>query len=287
MALVLGGERHGELIDPHGGRLDLEHGLLRVLHDESFVDDATRIFRGVRYEQRFGFVFDDNTKPLLFRDVGWVHDISADRARHEFDRIMEEQEPELALRRLDGLGVLETVVPGLRFDSRQASAIGRFRTLGLSAERLVEAMWCVLAWRLAATEVGELVSRLNLPRRLGGPIEDCGRLYELEERLDEDGLLPSSVYALLHHVGPPSLMAGALLLDGVMAREHVYSYLSKWRHVRTALNGEVLRQMGFEDGPEMGRVLAALRDAKLDGLVRTRAEEVVLAENALRRRSDG
>ncbi|MFC2009160.1 hypothetical protein ACFLUT_03805, partial [Chloroflexota bacterium] len=84
-----------------------------------------------------------------------------------------------------------------------------------------------------------------------------------------------------------ALTTGSLLLDGVVARGHLHSYLSKWRHVRTVLNGEALRQMGFEEGPEMGRVLAALRDARLDGLVSTRAEEIVLAEETLCRRSDG
>ena len=285
MALVLGGENHGELIDPHGGRLDLQHGLLRVLHDESFVDDATRIFRGVRYEQRFGFVFDDETKRLLFRDVERIRDISSDRVRHEFDRIMEEAEPELALRRLDGIGVLETVVEGLRFDSRQASAIDRARASGPSAERLLEVMWCILAWRVARTGVGELVGRLNLPRRLSGPMEDCERLYAAEGRLDQDGLAPSSVYDILRQMSTASVIAGSLLLDGPVARAHVHIYLTKLRHVRTALNGESLLEMGFENGPEIGQMLDALRDARLDGVISTRSEEVALAEQLLRRDS--
>lgn len=278
MALVLGGEHHGDLIDPHGGRLDLEHGLLRILHEQSFVDDATRIFRGVRYEQRFGFVFEDETKRLLFRDVERVRDISGDRVRHEFDRIMEEIEPEPALRRLDGVGVLEVVAQGLRFDAKQADACARARVYGLSAERLLETLWCVLAWRLAASGVGELVTRLNLPRRLATPVGDCERLHEAEERLDEDGLAPSSVYALLHHVSPAALNAASLLLDGAVARKHVHAYLTKLRHVRPALTGEALREMGFASGPEIGRVLELLRDARLDGLLNSRTEEVVLAQ---------
>jgi len=283
MALVLGGEHHGDLIDPHGGRLDLEHGLLKILHEQSFVDDATRIFRGVRYEQRFGFVFEDETKRLLFRDVERVREISADRVRHEFDRIMDETEPELALRRLDGLGMLDNVVQELRFDARQASAVSMVRTSVPSAERLLEVMWCVLAWRVARTGVGELVGRLNLPRRIGGPVEDCEQIYAAEQQLDQDGLAPSSVYAILRQMSTASVIAGSLLLDGAVAREHAHTYLTKLRHVRPALNGEALLEMGFVNGPEIGRMLDSLRDARLDGLISTRSEEVTLAEESLRR----
>src|SRR5512145_2779842 len=57
MAIRLDGEQQGTLIDLHGGASDLHSGLLRVLHDRSFEDDPTRLFRGVRFEQRFNFVF--------------------------------------------------------------------------------------------------------------------------------------------------------------------------------------------------------------------------------------
>jgi tRNA nucleotidyltransferase (CCA-adding enzyme) len=288
MALMLGGEHNGDLIDLHNGRLDLEHGLLRVLHEDSFTDDATRIFRGVRYEQRFGFVFEEMTKRLLFRDVVRVADISGDRVKHEFDRIMEEREPELALRRLGALGVLAVVVPDLMFESRQARAVARARTCGLSAEKLLEVMWCVLAWHLASEGcVGEFVTRLNLPRRLGGPVEDCQRLCAVAERLDDCSLAPSSVYALLNSSSLAALVSGSLLLDGATAREHASAYLSRFRHVRPLLNGETLGEMGFPAGPAIGRMLDRLRDARLDGLISTRAEELELAQHVLRRQSSG
>src|SRR3954447_10430159 len=55
MAAALDSERLGELRDPHGGRGDLEAGVIRVLHPKSFIDDPTRLLRAVRYEARFGF----------------------------------------------------------------------------------------------------------------------------------------------------------------------------------------------------------------------------------------
>jgi tRNA nucleotidyltransferase (CCA-adding enzyme) len=102
------------LIDPHHGRSDLERGLIRVLHSASFSDDATRILRGVRYEQRFGFEFETQTAKLLKANIPMLDTISGDRIRHELELILREDRPELAIRRLAQLGALQRLSPALR-----------------------------------------------------------------------------------------------------------------------------------------------------------------------------
>src|SRR6266511_4457603 len=76
MAVSLKGDALGELVDPFGGRADLEAGRIRVLHDRSFIDDPTRILRAIRYEDRYGFRMDEQTAQLA-RDcieTGYVGD---------------------------------------------------------------------------------------------------------------------------------------------------------------------------------------------------------------------
>lgn len=53
-----------EIIDYYGGQNDIENNTLRVLHDESFIDDPTRIIRGLKFSIRFGFELDSHTKRL-------------------------------------------------------------------------------------------------------------------------------------------------------------------------------------------------------------------------------
>jgi tRNA nucleotidyltransferase (CCA-adding enzyme) len=90
MAMSVAANDYGELIDPHRGKTDLEHRLIRVLHPKSFSDDATRILRGVCYEQRLGFEFEARTARLLERDVPMLDTISGDRIRHEVEHIFDE-----------------------------------------------------------------------------------------------------------------------------------------------------------------------------------------------------
>jgi len=116
MAICLSPDRFGELIDPTGGYDDLQKGIIRILHDGSFVDDPTRIFRAVRYEQRFGFRMDAKTLRLLCqaRDESWLTKLSRDRIKHELWRTLQERDPTKPFQRLWQLGILQVVAPELR-----------------------------------------------------------------------------------------------------------------------------------------------------------------------------
>ena len=94
MAIELIPNHYGQLIDPHRGRDDLEQGLIRILHERSFIDDSTRIWRGLRYEQRLDFQLEPNTLRLLKRDIPRVDTISGDRIRHELELTLKEEFPE-------------------------------------------------------------------------------------------------------------------------------------------------------------------------------------------------
>ncbi len=65
MALRLDRQHFGQLVDFYGGEKDLQHRLIRVLHNLSFVEDATRMLRAVRLEQRLGFRIEKRTVELL------------------------------------------------------------------------------------------------------------------------------------------------------------------------------------------------------------------------------
>src|SRR4030042_3307017 len=106
MALHLNPKRFGEFIDLYHGKGDLDNKLIRILHPNSFIDDATRILRAVRYEQRLGFKLEAETEKLLRRDVTMLDTISGDPIRHELELILKEDKPELAIRRAEELRVL-------------------------------------------------------------------------------------------------------------------------------------------------------------------------------------
>ena len=130
MAAHLGPETFGAIEDRLGGGADLAQRVLRPLHDGSFVDDATRILRAVRYEHRLGFRMDAPTEAMVRRDAPYLSTISGDRVRHEVERICQEARPEAALARARDLGVLSALLPGLDWPEETHRAVGRARDAG-------------------------------------------------------------------------------------------------------------------------------------------------------------
>jgi tRNA nucleotidyltransferase (CCA-adding enzyme) len=276
MAISLAANDYGELVDPHRGKNDLERRLIRILHPESFRDDATRILRGVRYEQRFGFEFEAQTARLLKRDIPMLDTISGDRIRHELEHILEEKQPEFAVRRLSELGVLSRISPSLKGDGWITEKFDKVRRLKKPAQ-LPSLYFCLLVYSFNKGGIEQLLTRLNIPAKLSRAMSDTLCLKARLPLLDKSSLKPSEIYYLVREYEPLAIQANAIASESSTAQRHLQLFLTKLRYVRTALDGEELKRLGISAGPEMGKVLQILHKAKLDGEVRTRADEKNLA----------
>jgi tRNA nucleotidyltransferase (CCA-adding enzyme) len=112
-------------------------------------------------------------------------------------------------------------------------------------------------------------------------MRDTLRLKTSLPFLDKPSLKPSEIYYLLREYEPVAIQANAIATESSTAQRHLQLFLTKLRYVRTALDGEELKRLGISAGPEMGQVLQLLHKAKLDGEVRTKADEKKLALSLL------
>jgi tRNA nucleotidyltransferase (CCA-adding enzyme) len=286
MAISLAANDYGELVDPYQGKNDLEHRLIRILHPESFSDDATRILRGVRYEQRFGFEFEAQTAQLLKRDIPMLDTISGDRIRHELELILKEKQPEFAIKRLGELGVLPRISPSLKSDGWIAEKFDKARRLKKPSQ-LPSLYFCLLVYSFSERGIEQFLARFNIPSKLSRAMRDTLRLKTSLPLLDKPALKPSEIYYLLREYEPEAIQANALASESPAVHRCLQLFLTKLRYVRTSLNGEELKRLGISTGPEMGQVLQILHKAKLDGEVRTRADEKKLALSLSRNHKDG
>lgn len=276
MAISLAANDYGDLIDPYGGKSDLDRHLLRILHPRSFSDDATRILRGVCYEQRFDFEFEPQTAQLLKRDIPMLDTISGDRIRHELEHIFDENRPELAVKRLGDLGVLQRINPSLRGDGWIADKFDEVRRLQKPAQ-LPSLYFCLLVYSLREKEMEAFLARFDMPAKLSRAIRDALRLKGRLSLLSKASLKPSQVYYLLRDYEPAAIQANALATESPTVERHLQLFLTKLRYVKISLDGEELRTLGIPAGPQMGKILEALHRAKLDKEVRTKSDEKKLA----------
>jgi len=204
--------------------------------------------------------------------------ISGDRIRHELELIFREKRPELAVNRLGDLGALHRINPSLKGDGWIAEKFDKARRLKKPSQ-LPSLYFCLLVYSFSEKKIEQLLVRLNIPAKLSRAMRDTLRLKTSLPLLDKSSLKPSEIYYLLREYEPLAIQANAIASDSSMARRHLQLFFTKLRYVKTALDGEELKRLGISAGPEMGKVLQMLHKAKLDGEVRTRAEEKKLAQS--------
>lgn len=263
MAVHLSPPYLGELLDPFNGKGDLERGLIRILHPNSFRDDATRILRALRYEQRFDFHLEEETEQLLIRDIIMLDTISGDRLRHELELILKEEKPEKVLKRAEGLGVLKHLSPSLKID--------HWLEEKMSSAPSIPLRFCLLFYTLPQEEIEGFIRRLNFPKALALSLRQT---LELKEKLPllSQPLSPSQIYDLLKDFSLNSILANALASPPEIAQK-LELFLNRLRFVKPHLKGEDLKELGVAEGWQMGMVLKRLLQARLDGEIKTKQEE--------------
>ncbi len=278
-----------KILDYCDGLKDLTTGVVRTLHEGSFVDDPTRVFRAIRYEQRLGFLIEGRTLERLKEAAndGPVAALSPDRLRHEVERIFQEENPSLALRRCWDLGVLRAVHPafndlapdGLDKLDRLTARI-RENGTGNEAQRPM-AYLTVLVSGLFGQEGEELVSRMNMPETWRRVVRDSIKLQCMADGLNDDALSPSRLVHLLEDISIETVTAIWLTSENTAAATALDRYLNQLRHVKPGFNGQDLLDLGVPPGPLVGSILDRLRDDELDGRAVTGAGRRRLVEELM------
>ncbi len=284
MAVSLKGDDYGRLVDPFAGRRHLESGTIRVLHNLSFIDDPTRIFRAIRYENRYGFRMDEHTLRLAHGcvEMGLVGDLSSARLRDELTAVLAEEEVRHSILRLAEIGVDAAIHPHLAADDEAAALIERMRALraeyGLDVTDLRIGL-IALARRLPPDEVYGWLHRLKVRRRdaeaIAAAVTVGPRLVDRLSRAAE----PAEVVALAEPFAPDAPLFALALAD----LEPLRSYFRSLGGVRLNVTGDDLAELGLTESPRVGEILGELRRRKLNGQLADREAELAAARELIAR----
>jgi len=281
MAIGLNPGYYGKLVDPCGGRNDLKHKLIRVLHEKSFTDDATRIWRGLRYEQRLDFHLERKALNLLKRDIPMLDTISGDRIRYEIECILREKYPEKVFRRAQELEVLPKLHPALKGNGWLAEKFAQARKLCSPEPPGVGLYLTLLAYHLTSEETERLISRLRLPKSLAQNLRDTITLKGKIRSLATPGLSHSGIYRLLEAYSPPAMVANSLATESPAASQNIHLYLTRLKYIEISLTGNDLMRLGVAPGPHIREIIELLHQARLDGEITSKQDEVDLVKRWL------
>jgi tRNA nucleotidyltransferase (CCA-adding enzyme) len=274
MAVGLTGDDLGHLYDPFEGAADMEAGLVRVLHERSFLDDPTRLLRALRYATRLGFTLDPETERLAREAVAAdaLSTVSGARIRDELMDLLREVDAPSGIERMRDLEIHSALHPELDPDPELvasaalgAAAIGADRGIAALAALIEEAPEKLDLW---LADLHLLASERDAAARAArvGP--------RIAMALREREHSPSELRALL---GQEPLEALALALALRAPSEPILRWVSELSPVRLEISGADLIAAGLPEGPALGRALDETLNRKLDGMVSGREAELETA----------
>ncbi len=295
MAIALSGDRFGELLDYFGGVRDLDRRHVRILHNLSFVEDPTRIFRAVRFEGRYGFSMESQTEMLARRAVEMeiVGKLTNARVRDELIDIFLEPSPLplRALGRLEDLGALHTLHPDLsvtagmrrRFELLDEYLNQAWELTGGEVKTWLPGMAALLA-DLESREIEKWCNQMRLKRDDSVTIEQChDSVPGIIGALSPPETAPSRVVSLLDPLNEEAL-AYLYALGGDRVRARVEAYVRHWKNITIDIGGEDLAAMGLRPSPAYGEILKRVRAGILDDEISGRAQQLELAAELVKKK---
>ncbi len=288
MALSLNTSIFGELLDYYGGQRDIAKKHIRVLHNLSFIEDPTRIFRAVRFEQRYQFHIEPETENLAHKaiEMELVGELTNARMRDELILILSEKEPWRSLERLEDIGALKALHPKLVINTG----------LNLFLKRISKAFsqldyyftdhnkkWLVYMMALLSHLTKEEIKmwtfnmkfRKTEAHNIVKGVVDAPKI--LKALSSSTKIRNSKLYHMLKELPHESLIYVFAKSSQKSVRQRIIYYLANLKDLRLTISGKDLRQAGFKPSPNYQKVLIHVLNAKLDGLIRSKEEELDFA----------
>ncbi|NQT45924.1 MAG: CCA tRNA nucleotidyltransferase [Candidatus Omnitrophica bacterium] len=298
MAVSLTRKDFGNLLDFFGGKEDLSKKKIRVLHDASFVDDPTRIFRAIRFAERYHFTIEKHTEDLIKHAVNLksFEHTSKERIRNEIALLLSEDYPLNAVKKMARFHELRFIHPDIKLGAQMEKefaaarrAIRWFRGSHQRDDQRHLDAWIIyfmiLIRGLTYRQAKVLCDRFALSKwdrlRILSFIKDGSKL--IKRLSSSKRLKPSEIYRVLNPISYETILAMMAVAKTKRVRNRLTNFIVKYSAVKVYVGGEDLRKMGLRPGPEYRKLLEKLLWAKLDLSLDTKRDEMVYLKRLIKK----
>jgi tRNA nucleotidyltransferase (CCA-adding enzyme) len=282
IAVKLNGEEAFCLIDFFNGERDIKNKEIHVLHNLSFIEDPCRLFRAIRFEQRYGFKISRQTEAFMKVAIKkrLVDSLSGTRLLNEIILILQENHSLKCILRMEELGLLQFVSPQIDIQAVEkipaVLAWAEFISLPEKPE-----IWYVyflsLLYSLDEESFVQTTDRLQLQARLKKSlIRDRAICKESLMLLEKDkDWSPETIYNQFSEFSVEAVIYFLAVASTERANQYANTYFTQYhKQAELSLTGDDLVKMGIKPGPVFQSVFKALREAHVKGAIETREEEV-------------
>lgn len=289
LAIKLNKRDYGTLIDHFGAMKDIKGKVLRVLHNLSFVEDPTRMFRAIRFEQRFNFRIGRLTLALIKNaaKMSILKEPSHRRFFMELRLILKEQDPVNAIKRMNDFNLLQFISPEIRFTKRVELLLEEIRKV-MDWYSLLYLEGTFEPWKVywhGLTSLLSISSLKALAEKNGMVNQDSRKMiFQRESMMKiQNGFYKFSndnyqIYTLLSPYDTETLLYMMARTNSEKAKRLISSYFTKLKGTKILLKGRDLSNMGFQPGPVYREIFDRVLEARLNNLIKTKEDEVRFVE---------
>lgn len=290
LAIQLSPGSFGVLIDFFSAQRDIKEKVIRILHNLSFVEDPTRGFRAIRFEQRFGFSIGKLTSGLIKNAVNmdFFKKLSGRRVFMEIRQILEEENPAPAIIRLSDYNLLQFIHSSVTLNQKTIDllhavhkVITWYDLLFLEESYTKWAIYFLVLIRHCDSKTSlDICRNFELPPRFLKMLgmerfeaEKC--LYGLERKLP---IKNSTIYKRLNVFKTELILYMMVITKQKQVEKAISNYFTKLKHIRIIMKGQDLFSLGIPRGPIFGKILDAVRDQRMNGKAKTKKDELEFAK---------
>ena len=286
LAVHLNRSHYGTLIDHFGAMRDMKERALRVLHNLSFIEDPTRIFRAIRFEQRFGFKIGKLTESLIQNavNINCFENLSSQRLFIELKLILKEEDPIGAIDKMNGYNLLEFISPELKLTEEVKNVLKEIKGIlvwfNLLYLDVVYKPWKVYFLGLTSSLSDDAMD--NLAKKMQAQDKEISSVlsdrHEIRHALKELSRLKDtkrySLYQILSPLSPEILLYGMAKTKSERIKRSISTFFTKLKGTRVFIKGQDLIDMGYKPGLLFKEIFESILEAKLEGTIKTREEEI-------------
>lgn len=285
LAISIRKKTFGQLVDEFDGLKDIEGKTVRILHDKSFIDDPTRILRGIRFEQRFDFKFEPRTLQMLRKvlEKRQERNVKAPRYFVEFKKILSENDPVKGLKRLNDLGGMDFLVGKNKLSFALTLKVHKNILDIKSRGGLGYDNWWLIYFMAIINELDTFTFNNILGKFHFRKDEKVSILFSREidmilKRLSAKCLPPSQVFDILNRLNRDVIVFARVCANTDLVSSRIDRYLTKDKNIKLKISGEDIKALGVFSGKKIGEILEAVLYWKIDNNINLKKDEVRLAK---------
>jgi len=286
LAVHLNRGHYGTLIDHFGAMRDIKERVLRVLHNLSFVEDPTRVFRAIRFEQRFSFRIGKLTESLIQNavNINCFENLSSQRLFIEMKLILKEEDPIGAIERMDGYDLLKFISSGLRLTEEVKNVLKEIKGIlawfNLLYLSVIYKPWKVyflgLTSSLSDDDLDNLATRMQVQdKEILSMLSDRQEVRQALKELSRlKGKKNYSLYRILSPLSPEILLYSMAKTKSEKIKRSISTFFTRLKGTKIFLKGKDLIDMGYKPGLLFKEIFESILEAKLEGDISTREDEI-------------